>query len=99
MVGLIGSIIGKRNADVPMSTLLRHLFIALLPVLAAALLMGTIYHYSTVQTVVDTSGLQEMGSADTTNIVDESEVGGLQEPEVEEVLQEPEESGIAGTPG
>ncbi len=40
MVGLIGAIIGKRNADVPMPTLLSHLVIALLPLLAAALLMG-----------------------------------------------------------
>ncbi|MFO7665088.1 MAG: TRAP transporter large permease subunit [Desulfobacterales bacterium] len=91
MVGLIGAIIGKRDAEVPMPTLLRHLFIALLPALAAFLLMGSIYHYSTVQTIVDTSGLQEMGTADTTNIIDESEVGGLQEPEIEESegLEEP----------
>jgi len=67
------------------------MFIALLPALAAALLMGSIYHYTTVPKVVDTSGLQEMGSADTTNVVDESEVGGLQEPEMEESngLEEP----------
>ncbi|MFH1020886.1 MAG: TRAP transporter large permease subunit [Pseudomonadota bacterium] len=84
MVGLIGSIFGKRNPDVPMVTLLRHLFIALLPLMAAALLMGSIYHYATKPMVVDTSGLQEMGSADTTNVVDESEVGGLKEPEPEE---------------
>ncbi|MBU2610559.1 MAG: TRAP transporter large permease subunit, partial [Chloroflexi bacterium] len=100
MVGLIGAIVGKRNADVPMVTLLRHLFISLLPLLAAALLMGSIYHYSTVQTVVDTSGLQEMGTADTTNIVDESEVGGLQEPEPEESggLQDPQAEGGQETP-
>jgi TRAP-type mannitol/chloroaromatic compound transport system permease large subunit len=95
MVGLVGAIIGKRNVDVPVPTLLRHLFIALLPALAAALLMGSIYHYSTVQTVVDTSGLQEMGTADTTDIIDESEVGGLKEPEPEESggLQEPRAEG------
>ncbi|MFH1028891.1 MAG: TRAP transporter large permease subunit, partial [Pseudomonadota bacterium] len=65
MVGLIGAITGKRNPDVPMATLLRHLFIALLPLLAAALLMGSIYHFVTKPTVVDTTGLQEMGSVDT----------------------------------
>ena len=43
MKGLIGAIKGKRNADVPMRTLLNHLGIALLPALAAALLMGSIY--------------------------------------------------------
>ena len=43
MTGLIGAIKGKRNADVPMRTLVNHLVIALLPALAAALLMGSIY--------------------------------------------------------
>ena len=38
MVGLIGAIKGKRNADVPMKTLLNHLIIAILPAVAAALL-------------------------------------------------------------
>ena len=32
MVGLIGAIKGKRNADVPMRTLVNHLVIAMLPV-------------------------------------------------------------------
>jgi TRAP-type mannitol/chloroaromatic compound transport system permease large subunit len=102
MVGLIGSIFGKRNADVPMVTVLRHLFIALLPLLAAALLMGSIYHYATKPIVVDTSGLQEMGSADTTNVLDESEVGGLKEPEAEleesDGLQEPQSESSQETP-
>src|SRR3990172_2430061 len=43
MVGLIGAIKGKRNADVPMRTLINHLGIALLPALAVALLMGSLY--------------------------------------------------------
>ncbi len=42
MVGLIGALKGRRNADVPLSTLLNHLVIALLPALAAGLLMGSI---------------------------------------------------------
>ena len=88
MVGLIGAIKGKRNADVPMPTLLSHLGIALLPVLAAALLMGSIYHFVTAPTVVDTTGLQEMGAVATTDIV-EPEVGGLQEPEAQGGLLEP----------
>ena len=41
--GLIGAIKGKRNAAVPMRDLLNHLAIALLPALAVALIMGTIY--------------------------------------------------------
>ena len=43
MMGLIGAIKGKRNADVPLRTLINHLVIALLPALAVALLMGSIY--------------------------------------------------------
>ncbi|RPH51487.1 MAG: TRAP transporter large permease subunit [Desulfobacteraceae bacterium] len=100
IVGLIGAIKGKRNADVPMSTLLRHLFIALLPLMAAALLMGSIYFFITKPDIIDTTGLQEMGSVDTTNIEDTQdeglqkteEQGGLQEPSAEG-LQEPEETG------
>lgn len=41
--GLIGAIKGKRNAAVPMRELLNHLGIALLPALAVAAIMGTIY--------------------------------------------------------
>ena len=92
MVGLIGAIKGKRNADVPLRTLLNHLVIALLPALAAAALMGSIYLAVTAPTVVDTTGLQEMGAVATTDIVDETEVGGgLQEPEG--ALQEPPAEG------
>jgi TRAP-type mannitol/chloroaromatic compound transport system permease large subunit len=88
LVGLVGAIKGKRNADVPMRTLLNHLVIALLPLLAAALLMGSIYLGVTAPTLVDTSGLQEMGTVATTDIV-EPETGGLQEPEEAGGLQEP----------
>jgi TRAP-type mannitol/chloroaromatic compound transport system permease large subunit len=83
MVGLFGAIPGKRNADAPLPTMVGHLGIALLPLLAAALLMGSIYLAVTAPTLVDTSGLQEMGTADTTDIVDEMEIGGLQEPPAE----------------
>ncbi|MDP2861295.1 MAG: TRAP transporter large permease subunit, partial [Desulfobacterales bacterium] len=97
LVGLIGAIKGNRNADIPMPTLLRHLFIALLPFLAAALLMGSIYLFVTAPKVVDTTGLQEMGSMDTTDIV-ETQAGGLQEPEEQGGLQEPPAEGSQETP-
>lgn len=97
MVGLIGALKGKRNADVPMTILLRHLFIALLPVLAAVLLMGSIYLSVTAPTVVDTTGLQEMGAMDTTDIA-EPEAGGLQEPEGAEGLQAPPTESYQETP-
>ena len=63
MMGLIGAIKGKRNADVPMRTLLNHLGIALLPALAVALLMGSIYLAVTAPDYVVPSELQEMGFA------------------------------------
>ncbi len=97
MVGLIGAIKGKRNADVPLRSLLNHLVIALLPALAAAALMGSIYLAVTAPTVVDTTGLQEMGAVATTDIVDETEAGGgLQEPEGG--LQEPPAEGAQEAP-
>ncbi|MEW6333934.1 MAG: TRAP transporter large permease subunit [Thermodesulfobacteriota bacterium] len=87
--GLIGAMIGKRRTDVPMLPVVSHLGITLLPLLAAALLMGSIYLAVTAPTLVDTSGLQEMGAVDTTGVADTMEVGGLQEPPVEGALQEP----------
>ncbi|MBU2054783.1 MAG: TRAP transporter large permease subunit, partial [Proteobacteria bacterium] len=97
IAGLIGALKGKRNADVSMRTVVGHLVVALLPLLAAALLMGSIYHAVTAQTLVDTSGLQEMGAVATTDIV-EPEAGGLQEPEAEGGLQEPPVEGGQETP-
>jgi TRAP-type mannitol/chloroaromatic compound transport system permease large subunit len=114
LVGLIGAIKGKRKADIPMPTLLRHLFIALLPLLAAVLLMGSTYLFVTAPKVVDTTGLQEMGSADTTNIAEtqddslqelkeegglqEPPTEGLQEPEAQTGLQEPPDEGLQEPP-
>jgi len=87
--GLIGALKGKRNAAVPVGTILRELFIAVLPVLAFALLMGLTYFAVTKPVVVETTGLQEMGSVSTTGETEQTE-GGLQEPEG---LAEPKEEG------
>jgi len=95
MAGLIGALKGQRNADVPLRTLVNHLGIALLPALAVALLMGSIYLVVTAPTVVDTTGLQEMGfEADMQRAASglgpkESQQDGLQEPEEDGGLQEP----------
>jgi len=98
VVGLIGAIRGRRSPDVSMQTLLRHLLIAFLPLLASALIMGAIYLVVTAPEVVDTTGLQEMGSVATTDIA-EPESGGLQEPEDAGGLQEPPaESGLQEPP-
>jgi TRAP-type mannitol/chloroaromatic compound transport system permease large subunit len=89
MVGLIGAIKGKRNADVPMKTLVNHMIIAILPAVAAAFLVLVVYLWTTAPSLVDTSGLQTMGfeATETTDVSTDS--GSLQEPGVEGGLQEP----------
>ena len=87
LVGLIGAIKGKRNADVPMRTLINHLGIALLPALAVALLMGSIYLAVTAPDHVVPSELQEMGLA----VMSEEQVSDLLEPEEDEETTETKE--------
>ncbi len=79
LAGLTLAIKGKRNADVPMRTLLSHLFIALLPALATALIVGSLYLTATAPEEAVPEGLQAMGIA-ATDEVSYTE-GGLQEPE------------------
>ncbi|MGE5258860.1 MAG: TRAP transporter large permease [Hyphomicrobiales bacterium] len=83
MVGLISALKGKRNADVPLRTLVNHLIIALLPALAAGLFMGSIYLAVTAPDYVVPAGLQEMGLAAMTD----EQVEGLLTPEAEEAGQ------------
>ena len=63
LIGLIGEIKGKRNPDIPMRTLINHLIIALLPLLAAALLVGLIYFPATAPEEAKVEGVQAMGMA------------------------------------
>jgi TRAP-type mannitol/chloroaromatic compound transport system permease large subunit len=60
LTALVGAIKGKRNADVPMKTLLSQLFIALLPALAFVLLMGLVYQAAT-KAAPEEPTLTEMG--------------------------------------
>ena len=90
--GLIGAIKGKRNAAVPMRELLNHLVIALLPLLAVAAIMGTIYFKVTAPLPVETvEGVVAMGGelSDSAESAEEGEsISGLSEPE-EDGLQQP----------
>ena len=90
--GLVGALKGKRNAAVPMRDLLNHLSIALLPALAVAAIMGTIYFKVTAPLPVEAvAGVMAMGGdlADSTNTAEEApSVSGLAEPEAGG-LQEP----------
>jgi len=79
LVGIIRAIKGKRNIDVPMRTLLNNLFIALLPALATAVFLGSLYLVATAPEEVVTGGVQVMGIAATEEATQAE--GGLEEPE------------------
>lgn len=89
--GLLGAIKGKRNADVPLSVLLRELFIGLLPLIAVVLVMGAIYLKVTAPLpVVASDEVVEMGgSSVSADSFTTEESDGLAEPEAEEGLQSP----------
>jgi TRAP-type mannitol/chloroaromatic compound transport system permease large subunit len=92
LAGLILAMKGKRNADVPMKTLLNHLFISLLPALATALLMGSLYLVATEPEEVIPEGLQAMGIG---ALQEAAQEGGLQEPEGSETREAAVQSGQA----
>ena len=88
--GLIGAIKGKRNAAVPMRTLVTHLFIVLLPAITVASIMGVVYMSVTAPIERAPEGVVEMGGGILNSAEDEKpQAGGLQEPEAEAGLQEP----------
>lgn len=88
--GLIGAMKGKRNANVPMSTLFNHLVITLLPALAFVAIMGLSYKMVTAPLPQLASGLVEMGFASDSDSSSQFDSGGLQEPEPIGGLAEPE---------
>jgi TRAP-type mannitol/chloroaromatic compound transport system permease large subunit len=63
LAGMALAIKGKRNAEVPMRALFKNLFIALLPFLATALLMGSLYLLATEPEEAIPEGVQAMGFA------------------------------------
>jgi TRAP-type mannitol/chloroaromatic compound transport system permease large subunit len=93
LAGLLGALKGPRNAEVPLRTLFNHMVIALLPALAAGLLMGSIYMAVTAPDYVVPEDLQEMGFGAT-----EEQSGGLEEPEEADGLQEPPAEGESQAP-
>jgi TRAP-type mannitol/chloroaromatic compound transport system permease large subunit len=84
--GLVGAIKGQRNAAVPLRDLLNHLFIAILPALAVALIMGAIFMKVTAPLPpAEVEGVVAMGGTSVESADEESSsVSGLQEPEEEE---------------
>ena len=97
--GLIGALKGKRNAAVPMRDLLNHLGIALLPALAVAAIMGTVYFKVTAPLPVQTvEGVEAMGGelSDSSQTQEEAPgVGGLAEPEADGLQVPPGSTEVA----
>jgi hypothetical protein len=89
--GLIRAIKGSRNAAVPLRDLLNHLFIAILPALAVALIMGAIFLKVTAPLPpAEVEGVVAMGGTTVESAEEEtSSVSGLQEPEEEDGLKPP----------
>ena len=77
--GLIGAMKGKRNAHVPMGTLVYHMVIAALPALVFVVAMGLTYEIVTQPAPQQASGLVEMGFGAASS--DEEDMGDLAEPE------------------
>ena len=90
LMGLLGALKGKRNADVPLKTILNHLIIAILPLLAVGFFVFVIYLWTTAPTLLDTAGVQEMGfAAEEAGTEIPADTGGLAEPEADTGLAEP----------
>jgi TRAP-type mannitol/chloroaromatic compound transport system permease large subunit len=89
LAGLIGAIKGKRNAAVPMGELGKHLAITVLPILATAALLGSIYMSMTTPIEAVDEGAVEMGLLMDNQDSEAPLLGGLQEPESADGLQPP----------
>ena len=97
--GLLGAIKGARGANVPSRTLMSNLFVALLPALAFAAVMGVSYRIVTAPEAAPTE-LVEMGAEQSFDVVQgegEGDSGGLQEPPAEDGLAEPPVEAVADT--
>ncbi len=95
--GLLRAIKGQRAANVPSRTLLSNLFVALLPALAFAAVMGLSYRIVTAPDAPQTE-LVEMGAQQEFDSASSVEEGGLQEPPAEGELAEPPVEGALAEP-
>ena len=95
LAGLVGALKGKRNAAVPMGELGKHLAITVLPILATAALLGSIYMSMTTPIEAVDEGAVEMGLLMDNQDSEAPLLGGLQEPESADGLQPPPMEGAA----
>jgi len=91
---LVRAFKGRRGADVPGRTLVSNLFVALLPALAFAAVMGLSYRIVTAPDAPQTE-LVEMGAQQEFDSAASVEESGLQEPPAEGELAEPPVEGEA----
>ncbi|WP_194724911.1 TRAP transporter large permease [Noviherbaspirillum malthae] len=97
--GLVTALKGRSNAGVPTRVILSQLFIALLPALAFAAIMGFSYQVVTQKKAAADTELIEMGTGHNDTGSDMGSDGGLAEPPVEGGLAEPPvEGGLAEPP-
>ncbi len=95
LAGLVGALKGKRNAAVPMGELGKHLAITVLPILATAALLGSIYMSVTSPIEAVDESAVEMGLLMDNQDTEAPLLGGLQEPESADGLQPPPMEGAA----
>ncbi|WP_151633889.1 TRAP transporter large permease [Noviherbaspirillum aerium] len=96
---LITALKGRSNAAVPMRVILSQLFVALLPALAFAAIMGFAYQTVTQQKAAADTELIEMGTGFNGGGTEAGSDSGLAEPPVEGGLAEPQvEGGLAEPP-
>jgi TRAP-type mannitol/chloroaromatic compound transport system permease large subunit len=101
LTALFGAFGGSGNVNVQRKTIFKELGVTLLPAIVFATVMGLAWNSLTTPNVVqDISGLEQMGSTDSSSTDSATSSGGLQEPPVEGGLQEPPASGgLAEPPG
>jgi len=98
---VLGLLKGRRNAEVPLSHILRQLGIVAMPAVIFLLLAGFSYKAVTTVAVQERYEIQEIGAARGSGggLLAEPAAGGLQEPPAEGGLQEPPaEGGLAEPP-
>ncbi|NNG23635.1 TRAP transporter large permease subunit [Telluria aromaticivorans] len=95
--GLMRAIKGPLAANVPSRTLMSNLFVALLPALAFAAIMGVSYRMATAPEAAPTE-LVEMGAQQDVDASSSGDSGGLQEPPAEGSLAEPPSEGALAAP-
>lgn len=108
LAGLVGALKGKRNADVPVGTLLGQLLVVLLPAIVFAIAMLLSYRAATAPAEDPWGGateMQELGSGSyaprinsESGLTEPPVAGGLAEPALEGGLSEPPVEGAVSEP-